>query len=78
METVESGVSIDTQTMDKAQFRTNVRKNVEDIVRGLSSENGNLCSVSVVNLAKDVTYYDFSRLSGTSINGNPGCIVTLR
>lgn len=78
METVESGVSIDTQTMDKAQFRSNVRKNVEDLVRGLSSDNGNLCSVSVTNLTKDVTYYDFSKLSGTEINGNPGCIVTLR
>lgn len=75
---MENSVSIDAATMEKNQFKANVRKNVETIVRGLRSDNGSNCSVTLTSLTKDLYYYDFSKLSNsTSINGNNGCVLTL-
>lgn len=64
--------------MDKNQFKTNVRKNVETMVRGLAPDNGNSCAASLSTLTKDVYYYDFSKLSGSAVNGNKGCVLSLQ
>lgn len=78
MRTVESGIAVDSQTMDKNQFKTNIRKNVESMTASLPSDNGTNCSVALTDLTKDLYYYDFSKLSTTPVNGNKGCVLTLK
>lgn len=78
MRTVESGISVDSQTMDKNQFKTNIRKNVQSMTASLPSDNGSNCSVTLTDLTKDLYYYDFSKLSTTPVNGNKGCVLTLK
>ena len=78
MRTVESGIAVDSQTMDKNQFKTNIRKNVESMTASLPSDNGTNCSIALTDLTKDLYYYDFSKLSTTPVNGNKGCVLTLK
>lgn len=78
MRTVESGIAVDSKTMDKNQFKTNIRKNVESMTASLPSDNGNNCGITLTSLTKDVYYYDFSKLSATPVNGNAGCVLTLK
>lgn len=78
MQTVESGIAVDSKTMDKAQFKTNIRKNVEAMTAALPSDNGSNCNVTLTSLTKDLYYYDFSKLSATPINGNKGCVLSIK
>ncbi|MDQ1343814.1 MAG: hypothetical protein QG650_534 [Patescibacteria group bacterium] len=78
IQAIESGVAIETGTMDKTQFKTNVNKNVEAITRSIASDNGTNCSVTLTSVEKELYYYDFTKLTGAAINGNKGCVLTLR
>jgi len=44
----------------------------------LASDNGSNCVINVTDLTKDLYFYDFSKLSGSAINGNKGCMVNFK
>ena len=77
--TLESGVKIDAEAIDRQKLKTKVQQNAYDMTRGITPKNGTDCTPTLNSVAsEDVYFYDFSKLTnGTPINGNPGCYLTI-